>query len=555
MHSTALAPSGAAVITEFVRAPSIQPAESGSAHADTVSPFCCAAGHGPAPTIAIVCADEACENHLVVWPKWFSKTVNRQLFVNGLRSAALCAALALGYLGLTWPVGLAAALLIFLLLSVLLREHLWAERRTLVGATAMLATQWALRLPAFSAYIPTIVTYVVPIGITSVFVLVAWPRHRSGLSTSGQEGQPHRLAYVPFFAAAMGAVVGLGFLDAIAHVYSLTLVTMDLTPVVDAGLKSCVSVFAGSIIVGGVLAGLAKELPRLNSARVRGPRLKTWTPPRIPRRRSTANAPALLRSFMRTLDTLAYVLAVAFRSVMVQTCNAFVNAINRLLSRAFAILNAAVILARRFARRLAAIVSETILLIRDGCASARRTSAIFARFYLLPFVALAILGRGVIGVQEGIGAYVGAGNPGGLIGFAVSAALIVLAVSALAALQTFTNMLVALQIVLRGLVEPAVGALLFFILMSVGLALSSNVIGRNPYSIGPVTICSGLLVVIGFGLQLVLARRSGAGLAPTSIPAAAPRGTPVRIAPAARCAAVLGVLLISLTVASGGTFV
>jgi hypothetical protein len=109
---------------------------------------------------------------------------------------------------------------------------------------------------------------------------------------------------------------------------------------------------------------------------------------------------------------------------------------------------------------------------------------------------------------------------------------------------------------MRGLVEPAVGSLLFFILLSVGLALSGNLLGQNPYRIGPVTVGAVLLVVGGFGLQMALARRGAAPVAEQVEKAAAPVvGTVARVAPSVWSTAVLGIVLVVLTVAGGGRFV
>jgi len=311
----------------------------------------------------------------------------------------------------------------------------------------------------------------------------------------------------------------------------------------------------GGVLVGGVLAGRAMQLDPLEPTRIRSPRLAIWTPPRIVRRNTATRMPPMLRSVARTLDTLAYVLARAFRSMTVQTCNACLRGMNRLLVRVFAVVNAASTLLRRFFRRLATVLIETVCLFRDGAALTYGTATTFLRFYLLPLGALAIVGRGILGIQDGISGYIGIGNSGSLALVAVSVLLIVGGVSALAGLQTFTNLVTALQMVLRALVEPAVGALLFFILLSVGLALSSSIVGNNPYSIGPVTIGAALLVAGGLALQLTLGRNDVSRAPVREVGnSAPPQGTAVHVAPMMWTSVALAIFLVALTLCTGGAF-
>ena len=104
--------------------------------------------------------------------------------------------------------------------------------------------------------------------------------------------------------------------------------------------------------------------------------------------------------------------------------------------------------------------------------------------------------------------------------------------------------------------EPAVGALLFFILLSVGLALSGNFLGQNPYRIGPVTVGAFVLVVGGFGLQMALGRRSVEPVIEPAEKAGPPvSGAVARIAPSVWSTAVLGLVLMVLTVVNAGPFI
>jgi hypothetical protein len=407
---------------------------------------------------------------------------------------------------------------------------------------------YALRLPVASGWWQPILTTLVPVGIALLFLHVAWHRRLPG-----------RLAYFPFFTATLGMLGGLALLDLTSHLYGLAipgaLGPFDTNQLLDMGVKTLASTFVGGVLVGGVLAGRAVELSSLSRTRMRSPRLRLWTPPRITRGHTSREVPPVLRSVARATDTLAYVLAVAFRSMSMSTCNACIHVTNRAFQRTFAGVNAMCTLVRRFARRLSTVVVETVLLLQDGFKLTRTTTATFLRFYLLPLAALVIFGRGILGIQDGVGGYVGIGNAGSLAIAMISMLLVVGAVSALAGLQTFTSLPAALQIVLRALVEPAVGALLFFILLSLGLALSSTVVGTNPYRVGPVTIGAALLVVGGFSLQLMWGRNDSVRATAHESGEAAPlKGTAVQVAPALWLSAALGVFLLALTVCSGGAF-
>jgi hypothetical protein len=162
----------------------------------------------------------------------------------------------------------------------------------------------------------------------------------------------------------------------------------------------------------------------------------------------------------------------------------------------------------------------------DGLRLSSVALQVFVRYYLLPLVFVVLLVMGARGVADAVGDYVGHGGAGPIGQLFVGLAILAGSLTALVALQTDTPLGATARAVFRGIIGPAVGAVLFFILLSVGLALGRGLLPDSPYTVGPLTIAAFALVVGGFGLQFAFAQR-GVEQAPAATPTR-PSGTEVR---------------------------
>ena len=474
-------------------------------------------------TVALLCASESCDQKLTAWPSWFASRFNRLLFVNGVRTLALVVAVAIALFQFAWPVFAYTTLLFFLFQAIVLREHSHARRWTtawgagLFGTVALTHFTRLLELTPVTA--GALYGFAVP-GLLAVLLLVSTLIYRSR----------GRVGYFPFFPAML-------LLLTVTYVLQWFAARQGVEPISTAMALVRPYLFGTlttGIVVGGLIAGVAKTLPAMAPTSLGELRISSWRPRRPVFMPASYSASKELRSLMRSLERAAYLASVALHSLAVGTVNSTRWAVVNVANRALTLLSTAITLLRRFARRLYAVAIETVMVAVDGVVAALNILAPFARFTALPMGAILYAAFSAAALSVAVTQYVWSGDLRLVATAASSMLILLLATIVLVACLTPVTAIRAVRSIAAGLVEPAIYAVVLFLLLSITLSFSSAFLRPNPYRIGPLTLASGVLVIGVVAFMFVQMRRAA-----TSPGASAeederriePVGAVVRIAP------------------------
>lgn len=444
-------------------------------------------------SIDIVCSSDECDQPLARWSSWFSRRMNRLIFVNGLRLVAAGVALAIGMWRLEWASYGYIFLLTFLFLSTMLREHVDISRTTrIIGAAVFTVVGWATFAQAFPISLYDLGLLALPVVLILLYAGSALSFRDRG-----------RTGFFPVLPLMLGLLIG-------SCVLSLIMIVRPLEPFgswLGIGQAALFGLLISGLVVGGVLAGVARRLTPLSRTEIRPPRIALWLPRRIPAVRRPYHMLGLAGPLLHVTDRLTYLSANSLLSVaklLTNSCIRTVNLCARLIAQ---LMSAVATLMRRLCRRFLACVLEMVLLARDGAIEAYRVLAVFARRFAIPLLALSVTAVSAATLSSAITDYVWNGRFWTLGVTAVALAGLVGSVIVAVAGQMDVSLRRTSVAVFGGLIDQAVRAVMLFILLSVTLSFAGRILDPNPFAIGALTIGAISAVVLGVGYSYFQARR------------------------------------------------
>lgn len=283
-----------------------------------------------------------------------------------------------------------------------------------------------------------------------------------------------------------------------------------LADALSAILRPMIGIGISGVVVGGVIAGNSREkrLGSLYATRLRRAPTPKWKPRKLAYRPLVYNGPAYMRPIVRSLDRLVFLMAVRLVAAAERILNTLIKLLDRLLMIVLAIVSAVLTLVRRLCRRVASTAIEILLVALDGIRATYAMLLTFLRHVAIPLALMLVLAEASARFAQTLDAYVGSGDLMSVPVFVLLALVSLAAAAGIVASQAGELAVNALDALARGLMAPFIGGLIFFVVMSLGLALAGETIPGRPYSIGPITIGAALLLVVAVAYSLLQSNRS-----------------------------------------------